>query len=69
MDRSVLIFFANNEKEVAINGFENKTICSGEVDGISVETEDYWEDNWANNHWCLDKWRTFWEGVNTGPNV
>ena len=36
MDRSVLIFFTNNEKEVAINGFENKTICSGEVDGISV---------------------------------
>ena len=40
MDISVLIFFANNEKEVAVNGFENKTICSGEVDGISVETED-----------------------------
>ena len=38
MNRTILIFFAN--KEVATKSLEKKTICSGEVDDISVETED-----------------------------
>ena len=43
MNRAILIFFAN--KEVATKSLEKKTICSGEVDSIAVETEDDREDN------------------------